>query len=77
MRVLLCEDTFEKNEWMRAVPMAKANVAVRKSSPTRTAVFLVDVVTGGPVGMVGAVAEDLAVPSAVGWSSVAVVMVAP
>src|SRR5579862_118258 len=40
---------------MRALPMAKVKVAARKHSPTRTAVFLVDVAVGPLCGRVGAV----------------------
>jgi hypothetical protein len=57
---------------MRALPMAKVKVAVRKHSPTRTAVLLTDVVVG--------VGADMAVTDVVGdfsidRSSIAVFMV--
>ena len=37
---------LEKYERMSALPIAKVKVAVRKNSPTRTAVLLTDVVVG-------------------------------
>ena len=37
---------LEKYERMSALPIAKVKVAVRKHSPTRTAVLLTDVVVG-------------------------------
>jgi hypothetical protein len=79
MRVRLCAVVFEKYEWISALPMAKVKVAVRKSSPTRTAVFLVDGLAGPLCCMVGAVTvpNEVAVVGPIDRSSVAVFMVTP
>ena len=37
---------LEKYEWISELPIAKVKVAARKSTPTSTPVFLVDVVVG-------------------------------
>jgi hypothetical protein len=54
--------------------MAKVKVAVRKSSPTRTAVLLTDVVVGAGAATT---ATDVAVVCSIDRSSIAVFMVPP
>ena len=63
---------LEKYEWMRALPIAKVKVAVRKSSPTRAAVLLTHVGVGAAVS-----AMDLAGVRSIDRAGVAVFMVTP
>jgi hypothetical protein len=65
---------LEKYELMSALPIAKVKVAVRKKSPTWTAVLLTDVVVGVAAAMA---ATDEAGACCRDRSRVAVFMVTP
>ena len=65
---------LEKYERMSALPIAKVKVAIRKHSPTRTAVFLAGVAPG--VGAASA-ATVVACACCMDRSSVAAFMVPP
>ena len=74
----LCAVALEKYERISVLPMAKVKVAVRKHSPTRTAVFLTDVPSVHSArGRSGHGPDEVAVVGSIDRSSVAVFMVTP